>query len=366
VTPVMSKREALDKATEATDPKELLALYEQFEASADVVKAIVNNKFCPDEIKKRYVLYALEERLPTYASQLGPSAQDILTAIRKSLEAWQPVQKLAPAPEFDREDAEAMQLYDIAQRKGAIILYGPPGTSKTYLAKMISRALTDGDDYRTEFVQFHASYTYEDFIEGIVPKPRGNGVIYEVEDKVFKAFCRRAEDQPSKRFVIVIDEINRADLSKVFGELFTCLEYRGQPVHLLYSRDPFVIPSNVVIIGTMNTIDRSTTDLDFAMRRRFYFFEVPPRVEWLEQILAKNGVKNTLKEAIKEAFKKTQPIYPLGHAYFKDVETAEDVRMLWEHQLQPLLEQYFEFDPGNVRRIEQLYVPIWSPAGEEK
>jgi len=366
MTPIMSKREALKKATEATDPKELLALYEQFEASADVVKAIVNRKFCPDEIKKRYVIYALNERLPTYTSQLGPSGEDILAAIRKSLEAWQPVQKLAPVPELDRADTKAMELYEIAQKKRTVILYGPPGTSKTYLAQMIAKALTDGDDYRTEFVQFHASYTYEDFIEGIVPKPQGNSVIYEVEDKVFKAFCKRAEEQPSKRFVIVIDEINRADLSKVFGELFTCLEYPGQPVHLLYSRDPFVIPSNVVVIGTMNTIDRSTTDLDFAMRRRFYFFEVPPRVEWLEQILAKNGVKDALKEAIKEAFIKAQDIYPLGHAYFKDVEIAEDVRMLWEHQLRPLLEQYFEFDPSNVRRIEQLYEPIWSQSGEEE
>jgi len=366
MTPIMSKREARKKATEATDPKELLALYEQFEDSADVVKAIVNNKFCPDEIKKRYVLYALDERLPTYASQLGPSAQDILAAIRKSLEAWQPVQKLAPVPELDRRDTKAMQLYDIAQRKGAIILYGPPGTSKTYLAQMIAKALTDGDDYRTEFIQFHASYTYEDFIEGIVPKPQGNGVIYEVEDKVFKAFCKRAGKQPSKRFVIVIDEINRADLSKVFGEVFTCLEYRGQPVHLLYSREPFVIPSNVVVIGTMNTIDRSTTDLDFALRRRFYFFEVPPREKWLEQILAKNGVKDALKEAIKEAFIKTQSIYPLGHAYFKDVKTPDDVKMLWEHQLRPMLEQYFEFESEKVRRIEQLYEPIWSRAGEEE
>jgi 5-methylcytosine-specific restriction protein B len=360
----MKATEARNKARESTDPKELLDIYEQFYNSADVVNAIVNNKFCPDEIKKRYVLYALQERLPTLLR--SASGQDILAATRKSLEAWQPVQKLAPVPELDSTDTEAMRLYDIAQRQKAIILSGPPGTSKTYLARMIARALTDGDERRMEFVQFHASYSYEDFIEGIVPKPQGSSIIYEVDNKVFKDFCKRAEGQSSKRFVIVIDEINRADLSKVFGEVFTCLEYRGQPVHLLYSREPFIIPSNVVIIGTMNTIDRSTTDLDFALRRRFYFFKVPPRPEWLEQILTKNGVDNTLKESIKEAFTKTQPIYPLGHAYFKEVGTAEDVRMLWEHQLQPLLEQYFEFDTGNVRRIEQLYVPIWSPAGEEE
>jgi 5-methylcytosine-specific restriction endonuclease McrBC GTP-binding regulatory subunit McrB len=360
----MNATEARNKARESTDPQELLDIYEQFHKSADVVKAIVNNPFCPDEIKKRYVVYALNERLP--GLQLGTSGDDILSAIRKSLEAWQPVQKLAPVPELDTSDVKVMQLYDIAQKKRAVILDGPPGTSKTYLARMIARALTDNEEHRTAFVQFHASYTYEDFIEGIVPEPIDGGIIYTIEDKVFKEFCLMAKKQPSKLFVIIIDEINRADPSKVFGEVFTCLEYRGQPVRLLYSRNPFVIPSNIVVIGTMNTLDRSTTDLDFALRRRFYFFQVPPRREWLEQILTKNEVEASLREAIKEAFDRTLPIYPLGHAYFKEVETAEDIRMLWEHQLRPLLEQFFEFDPGSVRRIEQFYSPIWSPIGEDQ
>src|SRR5207244_2683387 len=115
-------------------------------------------------------------------------------------------------------------------------------------------------------------------------------------------FCKSAKEQESQRYVLIIDEINRADLSKVFGEVFTCLEYRGQPVKLLYSREPFIMPPNVIIIGTMNTIDRSTTDLDFALRRRFYFFEVPPRLERLEQILIQNGVNDNLKDLLKRAF----------------------------------------------------------------
>ena len=218
-----------------------------------------------------------------------------------------------------------------------------------------------------EFVQFHASYSYEDFIEGIVPRTEDGAIFYEIEDKAFKAFCRKAEQQASQRFVFIIDEINRADLSKVFGEVFTCLEYRGQPVRLLYSRDAFLIPSNVVIIGTMNTLDRSTTDVDFALRRRFYFFEVPPSAVRLEQVLTDSGKRRldqSFRDALKEAFIKTQPDYPLGHAYFKDVTNPDDLKDLWDHQLRPLLKQYFEFEPAKVRAIERLYSPIWSRAEE--
>lgn len=356
--------EARTKARESTVPSELSDIYDQFHNNADVVKAIVNNPFCPDEIKKKYVIHALNDIFPTY--NLGPSGPDVIAAVEKSLEAWRPVRKVAPVPDLDESDEMVMQLYDVVQRKKAIILYGPPGTSKTYLSRMIANALTEGIDHRTGFVQFHASYTYEDFIEGIIPRPVDNGIVYEVEDKVFKKFCKKANEQSNNIFVFIIDEINRADLSKVFGEVFTCLEYREQSVNLLYSRDLFFIPENVIVIGTMNTIDRSTVDLDFALRRRFFFFEIPPREKWLDQILDKNNVDEELKESIIEAFVQTQQIYPLGHAYFKDVETIEDVEILWKHQLHPLLDQYFEFNSGNVNRIKHFFSSIWSVIGDEE
>jgi 5-methylcytosine-specific restriction protein B len=165
--------------------------------------------------------------------------------------------------------------------------------------------------------------------------------------------------------VLLIDEINRADLSKVMGELFTCLEYRGESVRLLYSRQPFQIPSNLYILGTMNTLDRSTFDIDYALRRRFYFYEVPPSEARLRTIMAGNEVEAGLQDLVVAAFTGTQGQgYELGHAYFKDVKQADDVRTLWLHQLKPLLEQYFSTERGKVRAVELLFQAAWSaPAG---
>ena len=363
----MSTTEATRAARETSDPQELRALYEAQKDRPNVVKAIVNNQSCPDEIKKRALVDALEKRIPTYLNT-APGGADILAIMRKGLEAWQPVQRLAPTPDIDPNDADAQHLLSMADKKRAVILYGPPGTSKTFLARIIAKALADGDERRVRYTQFHASYSYEDFVEGIVPRVVDKQVTYDVEPKVFKQFCKDARDQPSQRFVFIIDEINRADVGKVFGEVFSGLEYRGEPVRLLYSRDPFVIPSNVIIIGTMNDIDRSTTDLDFALRRRFYFFEIRPNRQRLEQVLTADSTEPIDADFLQDvgtAFDLTQPIYPLGHAYFKGVTGPADLHDLWEHQLRPLLEQYFEFERGKVDQIKNLYSPIWVAAEAE-
>jgi hypothetical protein len=362
----MTRKDAIAQADTTTDPLVLRSIYQQFKGDGQIVNAVVFNKFCPDEIKKDYVLYAIAEKFPNYQQLVGDTwFRDALNALKKSLEAWQPIQKLSELPEWDTDDKDAAAIADVLEKhKHEVILYGPPGTSKTRLARMVAARLAEDDQSRVKFVQFHPSYGYEDFIEGIVPHEVNGQVSFKLEDKVFKQFCGEARNAPGKRFVLLIDEINRADLSKVMGELFTCLEYRGESVRLLYSDQPFQIPSNLYLLGTMNTLDCSTFDIDYALRRRFYFYEVPPSETRLRGILTGNKVEAALQDLIVAAFTGTRHQgYDVGHAYFKDVKQPDDVRTLWLHQLKPLLEQYFSTAKGKVGAVERFFQAAWAAGG---
>ena len=165
--------------------------------------------------------------------------------------------------------------------KKNIILQGPPGTGKTYIAKRLAYALMEEEAKdRVEVVQFHQSYSYEDFIQGFRPKEGGR---FERRDGVFFRFCDKARRDPGRDYFFLIDEINRGNLSKIFGELMMLIEAdkRGESNHvqLTYSKEGehFSIPENVHIIGTMNTADRSLAMVDYALRRRFAFFHMPPQ-----------------------------------------------------------------------------------------
>ncbi len=358
----MNRRGAITDTDTTSDPLVLQAIYQQFKSDGQVVSAVVFNKFCPDEIQKDYVNYAIAEKFPNYQQLIGDTwFRDALNALKKSLEAWQPIQKLSELPKWDTDDKDAAAIAEVLEKhKREVILYGPPGTSKTRLARMVAARLAENDQARVKFVQFHPSYGYEDFIEGIVPQEVDGQVTFTLESKVFKQFSEEARDAPAMRFVLLIDEINRADLSKVMGELFTCLEYRGESVRLLYSRDPFQIPFNLYILGTMNTLDRSTFDIDYALRRRFYFYEVPPSEERLRSILKGNGVDAGLQDLCVAALTGTKHQgYELGHAYFKDVKQPDDVRTLWLHQLKPLLEQFFSTEKSKVGATEKIFQAAW-------
>lgn len=264
--------------------------------------------------------------------------------------------------DIDLEDPRVREIFESLQNYKQVILYGPPGTSKTYYAKVLAFYITN-DQSRIEFVQFHPSYSYEDFIEGIFPEvdEETGQISFKIKDKIFKRLCKEAETNPDKNYVLIIDEINRADLSKVFGEIFSALEYRKEVVKLLYSEERFTIPTNLYIIGTMNTLDKSTVDIDFALMRRFKFFEVGPDKEILRKMLKKNGVENYLIEQIIDVFEKIQPKqeeegYPLGHAYFKDIKSKQDLKLLWEHQLSFLLKEYFaDLKKDVYERIKEIY-----------
>lgn len=194
-----------------------------------------------------------------------------------------------------------------------VILYGPPGTSKTYSATIIAARFLAGSDRwdeekqleensyklakrllndnnikaRYKIVQFHPSYSYEDFVRGITVKPdkENNGITYVTEPKIFEEFCKQARKDEKKRYVLIIDEINRAPLASVLGELIYGLEYRGSSIATPYAIDEkydFSIPDNLYIIGTMNTADRSIGSIDYAVRRRFAFVQVKSNGEEIE------------------------------------------------------------------------------------
>ena len=354
------EREAIELAQTTDDPKILEELYKQHKEKPRVVKAIVNNLYCPSNIKRDYLDYVLNNYLRAYKARLRAYItdwDDLLDAMEICLEVWNPPREVAPIPEIDLEDPRMREIFESLQNYKQVILYGPPGTSKTYYAKGLAFAIAN-DQNNIEFVQFHPSYSYEDFVEGIFPEvnEKTGQITFRIEDKIFKKLCKEAERNPDKNYVLIIDEINRADLSKVFGEIFSALEYRKEVVKLLYSRESFSIPTNLYIIGTMNTLDKSTVDIDFALMRRFKFFEVGPDKEVLRKILKENGVESDLIEKIIDVFEKIREFYPLGHAYFKDVKSKQDLKLLWEHQLSFLLNEYFgDLKKDVYERIRKIY-----------
>jgi hypothetical protein len=251
---------------------------------------------------------------------------------------------------FDRDDVEDWMIG--LKRKKQAIFYGPPGTGKTFTAKKIADELVDGTDGFTDILQFHQNYEYEDFIQGIRPSTDGSDLSYSLESGTFLDFCEEAGERSSP-CVLIIDEINRADLSSVFGELMYLLEYREDDVQLAQSQvneddpyldeDGFEIPDNVYIMGTMNTADRSIALVDFALRRRFAFLELDPNWDVLDEKFSASGVDvddliDVLK-AINDDIGDSN--YELGHTYFLEAEDRDEVRNIWKLEIVPYLEEYF-------------------------
>lgn len=283
-----------------------------------------------------------------------------------------------------------------------LILYGPPGTGKTYHTIIKAMSILGNAEYaevndnnykilkekfdtyreekRIEFITFHQSYSYEDFVEGIKPNIEwgnaSNELSYIGQDGIFKDICMRANKElikqsysltkknnvgNAKPYVLIIDEINRGDVSKIFGELITLIEEdkrlgneHALTVTLPYSKEKFGVPKNLYIIGTMNTADRSIALLDTALRRRFAFEEMMPKPELLRTELEDindinlQDLLTQINTRITENFDKDHQI---GHAYFININNKRELTAAYKNKLLPLLNEYFYNDADSVAKI---------------
>ena len=256
-----------------------------------------------------------------------------------------PIYLLNQCAEDTGFDLETLERWVRAiRRKRQAVLYGPPGTGKTYVAEHLAKHLIGGTDGFSDLVQFHPAYAYEDFIQGIRPQSDDDGGLrYPIVPGRFLEFCERAESRHGT-CVLIIDEINRANLSQVFGELMYLLEYRSRSIPLA-GGGRLRIPENVLIIGTMNTADRSIALVDHALRRRFAFLRLLPNHEVLRKYhQSRNtgfpvegliGVLRRLNAQIND------PHYEVGISFFLRNDLAEEIEDIWKMEIEPYLDEYF-------------------------
>jgi 5-methylcytosine-specific restriction protein B len=299
------------------------------------------SQYCFDEIATKFVRF-FKNYIPLV---LLASSDEPIPAIRQYLTPTNPKYSLNQcADKTGIEKVELERWVRVIDRKGQAILNGSPGTGKTYIAEQIAKHLIgDGNGFK-ELVQFHPAYGYEDFIQGIRPQSQEGVLTYPLVPGRFLEFCKKAESREG-RCVLIIDEINRANLAQVFGELMYLLEYREKKIRLAGSSELFGIPENVRIIGTMNTADRSIALVDHALRRRFAFIELRPNYDVLRRYHEKKKTGFQLDELIEMLKRLNNAIankhYEIGISFFLTEQLAEELEDIWQMEIEPYLEEYF-------------------------
>ncbi len=246
------------------------------------------------------------------------------------------------------------ELAELLMTKKNIILQGVPGVGKTYAAKRLAYSLMgEKNPERVCLIQFHQSYSYEDFMEGYRPSVDGEG--FELKKGVFYNFCEKARKDPENDYFFIIDEINRGNLSKIFGELFMLIEAdkRNDKIGLLYSDEEFQVPPRVYIIGMMNTADRSLAFLDYALRRRFAFFELEPAFDSEGFVNYQRQLNNERFDSLINAVERVNNMiendvslgkgFRIGHSYFCNIDVVNDKKLynIVKYEILPLLREYW-------------------------
>jgi len=270
------------------------------------------------------------------------------------------------------DDPRLEEVRQLLQVFGGVIFSGPPGTSKSWYAHKIGMALAEHDEDRIVFVQFHPSYQYEDFMLGLAPRGDDDG--FELVERPFLRMCRKAEKNPKHSYVIVIDELSRADPGRVFGEALTYVERskRGLSFHLAMGEHAgkASVPENLVVLATMNPLDRGVDEVDAAFERRWAKIAMDPDVGLVAQFLDRNGVTDPLRRRILAFFSKvnaqarTNPLGAVGHTYFMDVSDEASLQRLWDYQLRFLFEKAYRLNPDAFAEVEADWARMFRDASE--
>lgn len=267
---------------------------------------------------------------------------------------------------IDEDDQRLKDVQDaLAMGFAGAIFVGPPGTGKSYYAKRIAAFIAGGFSNAVRFVQFHASYQYEDFMEGFVPGKDG----FVRQLRTFPLLCQEAADSPAITHVLVIDEISRVDAARVFGEALTYIETdkRGQEFTLA-SGSTLTIPSNIVILATMNPWDKGVDEVDVALERRFAHIDMPPDRKELDRLLVERGAEAAFITQVLAFFDFVQKIPDepchLGHAYFLTCTDASKAALAWKFRLGPFFARACRLDRDQYAEIEKRWNELVTPPAQ--